>query len=166
MISAGLTLDREDVRDIIKRMQALDEYVQKKVSRNTIKAITKVVAANAKAAAPVRSGNLKRSIFVMKIRTRTQVVSGRVAFYRGGKGGRTGKASEASAPYAMFLEFGSRSYRKKVHGHRRSKRRDLWKHWWRASIIKNERLFISELDLQMDKTLRLMAKRSSAARRR
>lgn len=157
MNAATLTLDRADVVDIIRRLKALDIAVQKKVARAAVKGVAKLVGVAAKPAAPVRSGKLKKSLFI-KVKTRGTLSESRAAFGRG-------------APYANFLEYGSRAYRHsgkygqqrgqggRIHNRRRSPYRALWRNWWRAHLSANEKIFISEVDLQMDKVLRSIAKK-------
>lgn len=160
-----ITMDYKDVQDILKRLKALDIGVQRTVARKAVKAMSKYIDTTAAPVAPVKTGNLRLSLMVQKVRTRGPIVHGRTAFSRGGVEGKGLKAvKKASAPYAMFLEFGSRSYRKKVHNRRKGKHKDHWKRWWKANLRKNEQEFIHEIDLSMDKEIRRLCKRSYSFR--
>ena len=156
MISARLTLDQSSVRAITAKLKTLDDQVKKKVARAAMKATATSVGKTAKTAAPVRSGKLRKSLFI-KVKAKGTVTESRAAF---GKG----------APYANFLEYGSRAYRhsgkygrkrgsgSRIHNRRRSLYKHLFARWWRSHIPANEKILIASVDAQMTKILQKLSK--------
>lgn len=92
------TVKLEGARELQAKLQELDKKVAKKVTRQALREGAKIVAAEAKTLAPVRSGNTRKAIKVRAGRSKKDYISVLVSV---GSKWFTGKEF-----YAAFVEFG------------------------------------------------------------
>jgi len=93
-------IDIRGLDDAIKKLKKLEEKVQKKVARGTARAAAKPFVEEAKRRAPVKTGNLRKSIGIIAKRSKTP---GIVRFW---VGPRSGRHLKSDGFYGAFVEYG------------------------------------------------------------
>ena len=88
------------MKDVMKKLNKLPEKVQKRVITGAVRASAKPIVQEAKRLAPVKTGNLKKSIGITKIRSKSKT---EVVFAVSPR-----KTAKYDGFYGRFVEFGTR----------------------------------------------------------